>query len=250
MEYRVEDLAAAAGIRVDTVRFYQAQGLLDRPRRVGRIAIYETLHLERLHRIRALSSEGFSLAQIRRLLEPEAPRAEDEPLLAALEAESRGEQTYSRAALAAEASVPEPLIVAVVAAGLMQPVEIDGEERYGESDLRMARSALSILEAGMPIDALLALAVRHAGNIREVCDAAIDLFDEHVRKSGPAASDPEAIAHIYRDILPQVTRLVALHFQRTLVNRALERVRRGGEDAALEHAIAATESGRLDVTWR
>jgi hypothetical protein len=51
-------------------------------------------------------------------------------------------------------------------------------------------------------------------------------------------------------MLPQVTRLVALHFQRTLVNQALERVRRGGEDATIEQAIAAAESGRLDVAWR
>ena len=250
MDYRVEDLAAAAGLRVDTVRFYQAQGLLERPRRVGRIAVYEERHLERLRRIRALSGEGFSLAQIRRLLTKEASRTKDEPLLVALEAERRGERSYSRAALAAEAGVPESLIAAVVTAGLMQPVEIDGEEHFGESDLRMARSALAILQAGLPIDKLLRLAVRHARNVADVCDEAIDLFDEHVRKSGPAAGDPEGITRVYRDMLPQVTRLVALHFQRTLVNQALERARRGGEDATIEHAIAAAESGRLDVAWR
>jgi DNA-binding transcriptional MerR regulator len=160
MDYRVEELAATAGIRVDTVRFYQAQGLLERPRRVGRVAIYEDRHLERLRRIRALSSEGFSLAQIQRLLVKETSRTRDEPLLAALEAERRGERSYSRAALAAEAGVPESLIAAVVAAGLMQPVEIDGDEHFGESDLRMARSALAILQAGLPIDKLLRLAVR------------------------------------------------------------------------------------------
>ena len=250
MDYRVEDLAAAAGIRVDTVRFYQAQGLLERPRRAGRVAIYEDRHLERLRRIRALSGEGFSLAQIQRLLVKETSRAGDEPLLAALEAERRGERSYSRAALAAEAGIPESLIAAVVAAGLMQPVEIDGDEHFGESDLRMARSALAILQAGLPIDKLLRLAVRHARNVADVCDEAIDLFDEHVRKSGPAAGDPEGITRVYRDMLPQVTRLVALHFQRTLVNQALERVRRGGEDATIEQAIAAAESGRLDVAWR
>lgn len=54
MEYRVEALAAAAGIRVDTVRFYQSRGLLPKPGRRGRLAIYEADHLQRLRRIRTL----------------------------------------------------------------------------------------------------------------------------------------------------------------------------------------------------
>ncbi|MBW2495552.1 MAG: MerR family DNA-binding transcriptional regulator [Deltaproteobacteria bacterium] len=33
MEYRVEQLAAAAQLPVDTLRFYQARGLLPAPRR-------------------------------------------------------------------------------------------------------------------------------------------------------------------------------------------------------------------------
>ena len=39
MDYRVEALAAAAGISVDTLRFYQARGLLPSPRRVGRVVL-------------------------------------------------------------------------------------------------------------------------------------------------------------------------------------------------------------------
>jgi hypothetical protein len=53
-------------------------------------------------------------------------------------------------------------------------------------------------------------------------------------------------------MLPQVTRLVALHFQRTLVARALDRFRDKQEHGALAEALAATESAQLDVevTWR
>ena len=67
MEYRVEELAAAGGIRVDTLRFYQSRGLLPPPLRRGRTAIYDDTHLETLRRIRGLQRDGFSLAQIRRL---------------------------------------------------------------------------------------------------------------------------------------------------------------------------------------
>jgi hypothetical protein len=34
--YRVEELAAATGVGVDTIRFYQGRGLLDAPERRGR----------------------------------------------------------------------------------------------------------------------------------------------------------------------------------------------------------------------
>ena len=74
MEYRVEELARVAGIRVDTLRFYQARGLLPTPRKQGRVAIYDDAHLERLRRIRDLQTDRFSLAQIQRLLtEPREP---------------------------------------------------------------------------------------------------------------------------------------------------------------------------------
>jgi len=94
MEYRVEQLAAAAQIPVDTLRFYQARGLLPAPRREGRIAVYEDLHLERLTRIRTLQQQGFSLSQIQRVLEQPAGGSE-EPLLTALLEESVGERTLS-----------------------------------------------------------------------------------------------------------------------------------------------------------
>jgi len=252
MEFRVEELAAAAGVRVDTLRFYQARGLLPQPERRGRIAIYGEPHLARLQQIRELQREGFSLSQIRRLLAGEASSRGGDALFAALRQESIGARTLSRAELAAEAGVPEALIRGAEAAGLLQPLRVGGEERFGESDLEMARAGLRILEAGLPLDELLAQAVRHARNVEQVCDAAIELFDRHVRKRGPAADDPEAISAIFRELLPQVTRIVALHFQRTLVQRALQRVEEKQDTAALAQALAATEAGELEVevSWR
>jgi len=250
MQYRVEELAAATGVGVDTVRFYQSRSLLPRPRRRGRIALYDDAHAARIRRIRALLDQGFTLAQIQRLLDGGGVRGADRSLLQALEAESREGRRFTRAELAAEAGLPEALVAGAQAAGLLEPTTIAGEERFGEADLRMARSALAILEAGLPLDELLRLALRHAQGVREVCDRAIDLFDDRVRKTEGAADDPEAVTRAFRELLPQVTRLVALHFQRTLVDRALERLRASGDDDALRHALAAVESGRLEVAWR
>ena len=254
MEYRVEQLADLAGVRVDTIRFYQGKGLIPSPERRGRTAIYRDEHLEGLRRIRGLLDEGFSLAQIRRLQdrEPESRRRpgrrQAPDLLQALVEAHVGERTLTRAELAAEAGVPEPLIAAVASAGLMEPVRVDGEERFTEADLEMARAALAILGQGFPLDALLNLSVHHARHVQDVADRGIDLFDDHVRKQPDA--QPEAITEAFRQLLPHVTRLVALHFQRTLVNRALERLQASGESTALQQALAATESLRLEVSWR
>ena len=71
MELRVAELADAAGVGVDTVRFYQSRSLIPAPTRRGRFAIYSEEHLERIRRIRELLDGGFSLAQIHRLLDGE-----------------------------------------------------------------------------------------------------------------------------------------------------------------------------------
>jgi len=249
MDYRVEEIAARAGLRVDTIRFYQFRGLLPRPRREGRIAFYDDAHMERLRRIRELVDQGFTLAQIKRLLERES-LDEDRPLLEALVDEHVGERTFSRAELAAEAGIPEELIGAAEASGLVQPLQIEGEERFSAADRDMARSALRILDAGFPLNELLALAVQHARSVQEVAERAIDLFDDHVRKAADELGDTGAVTEAFRDLLPQLTRLVALHFQRTLVSRALQRLAGRGEDGDLRAALAAIESSNLEVMWR
>ena len=249
MEYRVEGLAASAGVRVDTLRFYQARGLLHAPRRVGRVAIYDDDHLVCLRRIRSLQQKGLTLAQIGRVLKE---RPGDDALLEILVRQSVGERTLTRSELAAEAGVPEPLVRAVEAVGLVEPLTLNGEERFSEADLEMARAALRILEVGFPLPALLEHAVNHASHVQELCDAAIELFDGHVRRAGPASGEAEAITRVFQELLPQVTRLVALHFQRTLINRALNRLKSREETDALEAARAAMETARLEVevAWR
>ncbi|MCZ7414752.1 MerR family transcriptional regulator [Streptomyces sp. WMMC897] len=67
-EYRMAELAEAAGITVRTVRFYRERGLLPPPRREGRIAWYNEHHLARLRTIGALLARGHTLGGITELL--------------------------------------------------------------------------------------------------------------------------------------------------------------------------------------
>jgi DNA-binding transcriptional MerR regulator len=269
MEYEVSDLAGAAGVSVDTIRFYQTGGLLPLPGKAGRKAVYTDEHLERLRLIRSMASKGLSLKAIRLILErgPDsdggAVSRSDTALLAALEEETDG-ATYSGDELATALGVPSTLIRSVEAAGLAEGLEdSQGRSRYSDGDLAAARGALRLLGYGFPLASLLALAVRHDRAIRKTCDSAIDLFDDHVRKKRGRATDAatraashedaengEEVAAAFRELLPVVTAIVAHHFQRVLVGRALRRLRRKGDSSTLSFALKVASRTKLKVSWR
>src|SRR5918997_4430890 len=109
MKYRVDELAARAGVSVDTVRFYQARGLLPQPERDGRVAWYSEDHLATLQRIRDLKDKGFTLATIRRLLAGDLDAA-DEALVAAIEAPAPGAGDLTLEQLAERTGVSPALL--------------------------------------------------------------------------------------------------------------------------------------------
>lgn len=65
-------LAEAAGVGVETVRFYQRRGLLETPARGDGIRRYGDDHVRRLRFIRRAQQAGFTLAEIQELLKLDA----------------------------------------------------------------------------------------------------------------------------------------------------------------------------------
>lgn len=61
-------LAAAGGVGVETVRFYQRRGLLAEPDRDGGIRRYDANDLRRLRFVRQAQTAGFTLDEIGQLL--------------------------------------------------------------------------------------------------------------------------------------------------------------------------------------
>jgi MerR family mercuric resistance operon transcriptional regulator len=61
--------AAAGGVGVETIRFYQRRGLLDEPMREGGIRRYGSEDLRRLRFIKQAQKAGFTLEEIGELLE-------------------------------------------------------------------------------------------------------------------------------------------------------------------------------------
>jgi DNA-binding transcriptional MerR regulator len=229
VEYRIEQLAQAGAVAVDTIRFYQGKGLLDPPRRDGRVTWYSEHHLERLRRIRDLQQRGFTLAVIRRFLDGEL-ESSDEALVEAVTSPSAPE-TLALDELATRSGVAVPLLRALEQAGLLLPVADGDESRYPAEDLDVLAAGLKLMEAGVPLGALMELGAEHAAAVDLTARRAVDLFDQHVREriqaqGLPAAEAERQLLGTFRDLLEASGTLVRHHFQRALLRAARERIER------------------------
>jgi len=257
---RVEELAQAAEVSVDTVRYYQKQRLLPPPERDGRLALYTTEHLDRLARVKELQRRGFTLAVIRRFLAGELDPA-DEPLAAAVaEAGDAGlgdigaaEELFGIDELVARCAIPATILDALVREGLLVPRTYDGELRFSEADVGLVTNGLRLVEAGLPMPELLDLSRRHHAMTRAVATQAVELFDTHVRQplrsTGLSETErAERMVDAFRVLLPAVTDMVAHHFRRILLQVAQEHLEAVGEPteiaAALNEGMTA-ESGSV-----
>src|SRR5262249_5908700 len=157
--------------------------------------------------IRALQGSGLTLAVIARIFAGELDRG-DADLAAAVAVAQIGddgnglrlgddavglvptngfEEIMTLEQLAERSGMPAALLRAAERAGLTMGRRIDGEERYPSADVEMVRSGLRLLEAGLPLGALLDLAATYTRAARETAEQAVELFDEHIRKPIKAA---------------------------------------------------------------
>ena len=98
-------LAHAAGVGVETVRFYQRKGLVAVPARAGTIRRYDVRDVERLRFIKRAQAAGFTLAEIGELIALDAgedrPRAREIAAVRLAALDSRiAELSQARASLA------------------------------------------------------------------------------------------------------------------------------------------------------
>lgn len=158
-EYRVAELAEAAGVAVRTVRYYQDRGLLDPPRREGRHAVYNRAHLERLRLIADLLGRGHSLDGIADLLTSAEHGGGVSELLgfesAAAQVWGDGEVSLDFEQMLnrfGEQATPEAISEAI-ALGYLR-IE---EDRFVYSSGRLLEAATAFVAAGIPLRSVLAL---------------------------------------------------------------------------------------------
>jgi hypothetical protein len=151
-EWRIDELAQRAGVAVDTIRFYQREGLLPAGERQGRSLRYGPDHLERLERIRALQARRFSLAAIQALLDHEAPGTV-ETLLA-----GRAGSSYTLDELAAAADVSLDLVRGLEKVHFLRDPDEVGRAAYDADDVDALRAFARLHRIGLPDGVLCELA--------------------------------------------------------------------------------------------
>ena len=231
MEYRIEQLARTAGVAVDTIRFYQGKGLLDSPRREGRVTWYGDSHLERLRRIKELQQQGFTLTVIQRFLTGELEPS-DKALVVAVTHPS-SPQTLTLGELAERSGVAEPLLATLEQAGLLVPITGGEEPVYPADDLDAIAAGMKLISAGVPLGALMELGKDRAAAVDRTARQAVDLFDRHVREriqaeGGETEAAERKLLQTFNELLEASGTLVRHHFERTLLRAAREHIEKRG----------------------
>lgn len=200
-EYRVDELARLAGTTVRNVRAYQDRGLLPPSRKVGRVALYSGAHVARLKVIAQLLERGYTLANIRELIEAwesgqdvgdllgleaalvapwtdDAPRIVSESELAALFGDEAVDPEGVRVAL--EIGIIEEIRSGGTGATAHEGDAGATEHHYLVPKPRMLNVGAELVAAGIPLQAVLALGARLRDDIDRVARNFVDLAVEHV----------------------------------------------------------------------
>lgn len=228
---------------VRTIRWYQSEGLLPPPRRVGRVAMYDAEHLARLEAIRDLQAHGLTLTAIRRLLE-RAPGNAAPTALAFVKtavAQSVGDnaEIVTAAEMAARLGLPDgtpadPAIVAEL--GIAQEMP-DGRWRITAPAAFEASAGLARL--GVPMDARIRLSRLFVEHTRVMAEGVVAMFLQYlVPEDGEL--DPESwdtLAAAVARLRPLAATSVASSFDSALAHAA----EKAAEDLLAGHGDAVPD---------
>ncbi len=234
-EYRVEELAAEAGVSVEALRSYQSKGLLRPPRHVGRLAIYDDDHLVRLRQILDLKLQGYSLRMITNLLRHQVEGSPPEL------ADAFSELTEERLTLrqvADRTRVPPSLLRSLEASGVLEGRLDDPDRPYTASDVQAVRMLLALISGGLPIEDFMSVAHTQIEAAKQVARGATDLFFQYVQHpSRQGLSEEEEASQMVAAVammLQATTTLVSYNVQRRVLNGILSELEARGRTRELE----------------
>ncbi|WP_033424112.1 MerR family transcriptional regulator [Actinomadura flavalba] len=182
-EYRIGELAEAAGVPVRTLRYYQERKLLPPPRRVGRIGLYSEDHLARLRMIGSLLDRGHTLEGIRELLGAWEQGRDIGTVLGvekAVTAPWSTETPVTMSLTELAALFPGEIRTETVAdAVAMGHIEIDGD-RVTHWSRRQLDATVALVRAGVPLEDVLAVSRELQRGMDELAARFVGLITRHV----------------------------------------------------------------------
>ncbi|TLH75067.1 MerR family transcriptional regulator [Mycolicibacterium cosmeticum] len=229
-EYRIDDLAREAGTTTRNVRVYQESGLLPRPQRRGRVAIYTDRHLRQLQAIVRLLSEGFTVKHILKFL---TGLQRGEGLVEVLDLEELGElvtepwsrpvpETMTRAQLQARlGELNAATVRKLITNGIIEPAE--DADTYRVRDRRVIDDFGKLVSRGMPLAAILKTTAAVDKKLDEAARALTEAgHAEVVRQRGTGWYPSTDVELAWAADLIDVMRRVARRSAHASLDRALD----------------------------
>jgi len=224
MDLRIDGLAHASGLTVDTIRFYQREGLLPPAVQIGRTKWYGAVHVDRLERIRELQRRRFSLAAIRALLDSDRPEI--------VEGVFAGSDTsYTFEDLITRSGLDPDLGDRLRDSGLVRDPADFGREAYDAADVDLFQAVARLAQLGLPAEVIVELGRIYTEGVERMQSQVLDLF---TGQRGPDWEDADELsafqaraAAVAADLLPMVNRLVQYVHHRTLQRLTLAAIERG-----------------------
>jgi DNA-binding transcriptional MerR regulator len=223
----IDELARETGMTVRNIRAHQSRGLLPAPEVRSRTGYYGPEHVARLRLVQEMQAEGYNLRSIQRLLEG-ATGAVEEVL------------GFKRAALAPFGE-EEPEVITLGdldqrlggavdqrtlrRAEKLRLVHDLGDGRYEVPSPTLLRAAEQLLEMGVPLSHVLAVAEQITRHSRAIAEAFVRLFVQDVAGPLGKGNRPEdwaAAREAVERLRPLATEALMAGFQQTMT-RAVER---------------------------
>jgi DNA-binding transcriptional MerR regulator len=194
-EYRVDDLARAAGMTVRNVRAYQERGLLHPPARQGRTGVYDETHLARLRLIGQLLELGYTSAHIAGFIanwEAGHDLGQTLGLETALLAPASGEipEQITRDELVQMfgGAVEPAAFEAAARLGVIAPVD---DDRWEVRSPRLLRAGAELVAIGMPLLEVLDLGAQLRLRVAAVASLFVSTAAPYVIGEHPAGWVPD-----------------------------------------------------------
>ena len=198
--YSLDELAESAGVPPRTIRFYQASGLLPKPRREGRAAVYDDEHRKRLDLVADLRSRGLKLDAIRDMVD--AGSLGKAPVVALLGPEAASERWLTEASRTFDATglaeflgeANLDLLPDLVEAGYLAKVQTADGLRWKADNLPLLRGALQLAELGTDVSLSAAGRDLMRERIRSMAEDLVRLWLAEAGRSYAGDGSPEELA--------------------------------------------------------
>lgn len=220
--WRIDDLARRTSLTVDTIRFYQREGLLQPGAKIGRTKEFGPDHLARLERIRELQSKRFSLAAIRALLDADRGADLVEEVFA-----GEGGLSYTLEELIAKSGINEETVAILRGERLLRDPAEFGQSAYDANDLDMTRAVGELSRLGIPKPILIELARIYVDGVERMQTQVVEIFSGQ----SPTTLTPEEFAEFRantdiaaQSLYPLFTRVVEYLHKRTTQRLALKAI--------------------------